>query len=308
MIYNITTKQTYATIAEAAAATGINASSISRASRGLRRTAGWQEWAVVTGTGRQLGASKRAATMRAKKAAEERAAAAEAKAAAKAAKAAAKEAERRQKAAERAQRKEVREQKKAYNSAKRQMQEVNRRLRDPNIDARERHILEILVRGLSDNPKIDPTQYEGLDKKVLDEISSHLKKTLEHIDDGDDDIDIDKLSLIFGVSPEKAKQMQYEFRELLASFGDVKQFLLSTYGEDKYKEADLKGAYQDVIRLGDNMTSKDIMDLVLKLRKQILDNNAKESEQIMSVYDEWRGELTRGKSKKQQRKPIKAKR
>ena len=328
-IYNITTGKTYESIAAAARATGVSASSIARASQKETRSAGGYQWARAS-----TAAEKRAASRAAHKAAgalseaqrERRewqrkmseARIKERKEAEKRAKEQAAAEERARKAEERARKAAERERKQEYQRTARSMREVNRRLRSPDIAPNVREALTEIVKQITDGDKLNPKSFEDWKADDLRQVRDFIDQKLRQMDvaelglDPKQQAEIDRLSYLFGVRPKKALDMQNELNELLKSFGYVRKFLKRVQGDAGYAAFDLGSSYRDVINMSDKMTTDNIMQLVVKINEHALDDNEIESDWIRSTYTEWRAEVSGDKKKQQEaqqrRRPLKFRR
>lgn len=328
-IYNITTGKTYESIAAAARATGVSASSIARASQKETRSAGGYQWARAS-----TAAEKRAASRAAHKAAgalseaqrerrewqraRSEARIKERKAAEKRAKEQAAAEERARKAEERARKAAERERKQEYQRTARSMREVNRRLRSPDIAPHVREALTEIVKQITDGDKLKPKNFEDWKADDLRQVRDFIDQKLRQMDvaelglDPKQQAEIDRLSYLFGLSPKKALDMQDELDELLKSFGYVRTFLKRVQGDAGYKAFDIGASYRDVVNVSDKMTPENIMQLVVKINQHALDKNEQESDWIKRIYTDWRAEVSGDKQKQadaqKRRKPLKLRR
>lgn len=314
-IYNITTGKTYDTIAAAARATGVNAGSISRASRGLRPSAGGYQWAQAT-----TAAEKRAATRAAKKAAgslteaqrERRewqrglseAKVKERKAAEKRAKEQAAAEERARKAAERERKRKEREHKQAVADARRAIKALRRKSKEAGLSKQvsgmiDQDLQEIDVGGdLSDLIEMSTDALHG--------IAGRAAQAFESVAAIEGKEDIGKLQLLFGLKQSDAERMQQELRDLLRTFGEIREFVTSTQGEAGYAAIRLKSVYQQVVARSDRYNSNNLQDLIDMMRG-VVDaakrKNEMTADQISKAVSEWSAEV--GYGRKKPRKPIK---
>lgn len=311
MIYNVTTGKTYESIADAARATGVNPGSISRASRGLRQSAGGYQWAQAT-----TAAEKRAATRAAKKAAgslteaqrERRewqrglseAKIAARKAAEKEAKRKAAEEERARKAAERERKRAEREHKQAAADARRAIKHLRRQRKEAGLSKKSQAIIDQTMEEIGVG---DLSELLEMSSDALHGIATAANQAFERVAATDGKEDIGRIMYLFGLKQQDAERMQYELRELLRAFGEVREFLLRVQGDTGYQQINLKSEYRKVITMSGRMTPENIMQIVKGMRDYIKDFNSAKSKDLSKVIGEWREEVGYGRTK--QRKPIK---
>lgn len=307
-IYNITTGKTYESIAAAARATGVNAGSISRASRGLRPSAGGYQWATAS-----TAAEKRAATRAAKKAAgslteaqrERRewqrglseAKVKERKAAEKRAKEQAAAEERARKAAEREQKRKEREHKQAVANARRTIKELKRRDKKAKKSKRKSQMID---QALEDIGIDDIKELDDLSTQALSEIAGRGRETLDQLDIEE----IERLKLLFGVTEENATKYRKKLKTLLEKYGEIREFVTDTQGDVGYAAFNLKSSYQKMILKSESYTEDKLQALIDTLQGVIDEakaNNEITADQINKVVSEWAGEQNRGR-----KKPLKA--
>lgn len=308
MIYNVTTKQTYDTIAEAARATGVNPGSISRATQKSTRSAGGYQWAKVSSA-----AEKRAATRAARKAAgslseaqrERRewqrsmseAKVKERKAEEKRKKEEAAAEERARKAAERERKRQEREHKQAVADARRTINELKRREKKAKNSKRK---TEMIDQALEDIGVDDISDLDELSAQTLSEITGRGQAVLDQLDIEE----IERLKLLFGVTEENATKYRKKLKKLLEKYGEIREFITDTQGDVGYAAFNLKTSYQKMIRKSEDYTEDKLQALIDTLQGVI--DEAKEkneitAEQINKVVSEWAGEKNRGR-----KKPLKA--
>lgn len=314
IVYNITTGKTYESIAAASRATGVSASSISRASQKETRSAGGYQWARAA-----TAAEKRAASRKAHKAAESLSEAqrerrdwyrarserivAERKAAEKRAKEQAAAEERARKAAERERKRKEREHKQAVADARRAIKALKRKRKEAGLS---KQVTGMLDRAISEIDISDYSELEELDTDTLSQIVGRSMQTFESIAAIEGKEDIGKLQLLFGLKQSDAERMQHELRELLKAFGEVREFVTSTQGEAGYAAINLKGMYQQVVVRSDRYNSNNLQELIDMMRG-IVDaakrKNELTADQISKTVSEWSAEV--GYGRKKPRKPIK---
>ena len=311
MIYNITTKQTYDTIAEAARATGVNPGSISRATQKSTRSAGGYQWAKVSSA-----AEKRAATRAAKKAAgslteaqrerrewqrsmsETRVADRKAEEKRKKEEAAAEERDR--KAAERERKRKEREHKQAVADARRAIKQLRRQRKDADLSKKSQAIIDQTLEEIGVG---DLSELLEMSSDALHGIATAANQAFERIAATDGKEDIGRIMYLFGLKQQDAERMQYELRELMRAFGEVREFLIRVQGDTGYQQINLKSEYRKVITMSGRMTPENIMQIVKGMRDYIRDFNTAKSKDLSKVIGEWREEV--GYGQKKQRKPIK---
>ena len=314
IVYNITTGKTYESIAAAARATGVSASSISRASQKETRSAGGYQWARAA-----TAAEKRAASRKAHKAAESLSEAqrerrdwyrarserivAERKAAEKRAKEQAAAEERARKAAERERKRQEREHKQAVADARRAIKALKRKRKEAGLS---KQVTGMLDRAINEIDISDYSELEELDTDTLSQIVGRSMQTFESVAAIEGKEDIGKLQLLFGLKQSDAERMQHELRELLKAFGEVREFITSTQGEAGYAAINLKGMYQQVVARSDRYNSNNLQELIDMMRG-IVDaakrKNELTADQISKTVSEWSAEV--GYGRKKPRKPIK---
>lgn len=314
IVYNITTGKTYESIAAAARATGVSASSISRASQKETRSAGGYQWARAA-----TAAEKRAASRKAHKAAESLSEAqrerrdwyrarserivAERKAAEKRAKEQAAAEERARKAAERERKRKEREHKQAVADARRAIKALKRKRKEAGLS---KQVTGMLDRAISEIDISDYSELEELDTDTLSQIVGRSMQTFESVAAIEGKEDIGKLQMLFGLKQSDAERMQHELRELLKAFGEVREFVTSTQGEAGYAAINLKGMYQQVVARSDRYNSNNLQELIDMMRG-IVDaakrKNELTADQISKTVSEWSAEV--GYGRKKPRKPIK---
>lgn len=314
IVYNITTGKTYESIAAAARATGVSASSISRASQKETRSAGGYQWARAA-----TAAEKRAASRKAHKAAESLSEAqrerrdwyrarserivAERKAAEKRAKEQAAAEERARKAAERERKRQDREHKQAVADARRAIKALKRKRKEAGLS---KQVTGMLDRAISEIDISDYSELEELDTETLSQIVGRSMQTFESVAAIEGKEDIGKLQLLFGLKQSDAERMQHELRELLKAFGEVREFVTSTQGEAGYAAINLRGMYQQVVARSDRYNSNNLQEIIDMMRG-IVDaakrKNELTADQISKTVSEWSAEV--GYGRKKPRKPIK---
>lgn len=308
IVYNITTGKTYESIAAAARATGVSASSISRASQKETRSAGGYQWARAS-----TAAEKRAASRKAHKAAESLSEAqrerrdwyrarserivAERKAAEKRAKEQAAEEERARKAAERERKRKEREHKQAVADARRTIKELKRREKKAKKSKRKTQMID---QALEDIGIDDIKELDELSTQTLSEIAGRGRETLDQLDIEE----IERLKLLFGVTEEDATQYRKKLKKLLEQYGEIREFITDTQGDVGYAAFNLKSSYQKMILKSGSYTEDKLQALIDTLQGVIDEakaNNEITADQINKVVSEWAGEKNRGR-----KKPLKA--
>lgn len=316
-IYNITTGKTYESIAAAARATGVSASSIARASQKETRSAGGYQWARAS-----TAAEKRAASRAAHKAAgalseaqrERRewqrkmseARIKERKAAEKRAKEQAAEAERQRKAAERERKRAEREHKQAVADARRAIKALKRKAKEANLS---NQVAGMIDAAISEIDVSDYSELEGFDTATLQQIFGRAEQTFDSIAAIEGKEDIGRLQLLFGIRQSDAERMQGELRKLLSLFGEIREFVTSTQGEAGYAAINLRGEYQQVVVRSNRYTQQNLQDLIVNM-KSILEEAKQKNEltayQIHSTISSWASEV--GYGHKKPREPLKPRR
>ena len=314
MIYNITTGKTYTSIADAARATGVNPGSISRASRGLRQSAGGYQWAQAT-----TAAEKRAATRAAKKAAgslteaqrERRewqrgmseAKVKERKAAEKRAKEQAAAAERARKAAERERKRKEREHKQAVSDARRAIKQLSRKAKEAGLS---KQVTGMIDQALDELDVGDLSELLELSTDALHGITGRASQTFESIAAIEGKEDVGRLQLLFGLPEDKAISYQQQLRTLLSEFGEIRQFVTSVQGEAGYEAIRLKSAYETMVLKSSGYTEQNLDSLISTLRGVIDEakrQNQMKSDAITKAIGEWAKEAKVGRKKP--RAPLK---
>lgn len=314
IVYNITTGKTYESIAAAARATGVSASSISRASQKETRSAGGYQWARAA-----TAAEKRAASRKAHKAAESLSEAqrerrdwyrarserivAERKAAEKRAKEQAAAEERARKAAERERKRKEREHKQAVADARRAIKALRRKSKETGLSKQVRGMVDQALRNLGVG---DLTELIEMSTDALHGIAGRAAQTFESIAAIEGKEDVGRLQILFGLSEQKAIMYQQQLRTLLSLYGEIRQFVTSVQGEAGYASIRLKSAYDTMILKSSGYTEDNLNSLITTLRDVIDEakrQNQMRADAITKVIGEWAKEVDVGHKKP--RKPLK---
>lgn len=310
MIYNVTTGKTYESIAAAARATGINAGSISRATKQASRSAGGYQWAEASTKGEKIAAANRARAARARLTETQRqkrewsrslteARIESRKAKDKQEKEQAAEAERQRKAAERERKRQEREHKKAVADARRTIKELKRRDKKAKKSKRKSQMIE---QALEDIGIDDIQELDDLSTQALSEITGRGQEVIDQLDVEE----IERLKLLFGVTEEEATKYRKKLKKLLEKYGEIREFITDTQGDVGYAAFNLKSSYQKMILKSESYTEDKLQALIDTLQGVIEEakaNNEITAEQINKVVSEWAGEKNRGRKKPL--KPIK---